>query len=354
MDLRELLDQKASVEKELKKELAAEVSLARKLNPHLIPFIEAVEEFSMRGGKRFRALLLLAGFRIGGGKNLNVALPAAAALETFQSWMLAHDDVIDHGERRRGGPTLHVAMAEFHDDNDLEGPDTDFGEGMAITLGDFMESVTVRTLLGCKVPEKRKVELLEEYSRMTRLTALGQMLDIRLGASQVDRVRESDVLLVHRLKSAVYTVSAPLRMGAILAGAGKGTLETLGKFGDDIGIAFQLRDDILGVGLSSEDVVGKSTNDLFEGKRTLLVVKAWQHGSPQEKRAIERALGNRLGTQKDLDAAIDVITDTGSLRYSEEMIASLRNRAFRSVKGFAKDDASLLRDIGTMLTERKL
>jgi geranylgeranyl diphosphate synthase type I len=354
MDLDDLLAWKPAIDKSLANVLSMEVQSVKKESPRLAPFLEAVQEFALRGGKRFRALLILAGYHVAGGKDLNVPLPAAVALETFQGWMLIHDDIIDHGETRRGGPTMHVSMAKFHSENDLAGIDTDFGEAIAITLGDLMESLTTRCFLTPEVPPERKLAVLSEYGRMTRLTALGQLLDIYLNASPIEKVREEDVLTVHRLKSAVYTVSSPLRMGAILAGASPRLLDTLGKVGDLLGVAFQLRDDILGLGVTTEEEVGKSTNDLFEGKRTLLLIEAWRRATPSGREAIEKVLGNPLASPRKLDAAIEVIKGTGSIEYSESKIAELRDEGFKLMKGIPTGQAELLRKIGHMLTERKV
>jgi geranylgeranyl diphosphate synthase type I len=354
MDLDDLLGWKPAIDKTLAEVLAREVQTVKKESPRLVPFLEAVQEFTLRGGKRFRALLILAGYHIAGGEDLNVPLPAAAALETFQGWMLIHDDIIDHGETRRGGPTMHVSMAKFHSEHDLAGIDTDFGEAIAITLGDLMESLTTRCFLLPNVPAERKLAVFAEYGRMTRLTALGQLLDIYLNSSPVGKVTEEDVLTVHRLKSAIYTVSSPLRMGAVLAGASPSLLEKLSSVGDLLGVAFQLRDDVLGLGLTSEAEVGKSTNDLFEGKRTLLVIEAWHRANLSGREALEKVLGNPLASPKKLDAAIEVIKGTGSLEYSEAKIEELRDQAFEMIKGIPKGQAELLRKIGLMLTERKV
>src|SRR5208282_306915 len=122
---------------------------------------------------------------------------------------------------------------------------------------------------------------------MTRLTAYGQLLDIRNGTLPPGDVNERDVLDVHRLKSAIYTVVSPLRVGALLGGTKPASLTDLEAAGTDLGIAFQLRDDVLGAGFDADES-GKSANDLVEGKRTLLVVRAWQKGSAQDRARLER------------------------------------------------------------------
>lgn len=355
MDLRELMGWRPKIETVLDRQLKSALVRSRRESPLLVPYLEAVREFNMRGGKRFRALLLLAGYHLAGGRDLRVPLPAAAALETFQGWMLAHDDVIDHGETRRGGPTLHVAMAARHDKLGWAGADADFGAGIAITLGDLLEPLTVEGLLACRVPPARTLAVLDEYRRMTEMTAYGQLLDITNGVRPVAQVTAKDVLTVHRLKSAVYTVTAPLRMGAILGGASPGLLKTLAAVGDPFGIAFQLRDDILGVGTSAVDEVGKSTNDLFEGKRTLLVVHAWKAGGRDARSALGRVLGNPLASPEQFEAALDTLEETGSFERSEAEIARLREGAFKVLDraALSSDRRALLREIGTMLTERQ-
>ena len=294
------------------------------------PYLEAVEEFTLRGGKRFRALLLLAGYWIATGKDPTPALPAAAALEQFQSWMLIHDDIIDHAETRRGGPTLHRAFAGRFPGAEETGTADAFGTGIGITLGDLEEPFTVDGLLAAPAPPARTIAALREYVRMTRETAYGQLLDIANGARPVGEVSERDVLTVHRLKSAVYTVAAPLRLGAILGGARPALLADLDRIGLDVGTAFQLRDDVLGAGFD-DGGSGKSANDLVEGKRTLLVVRAWTVGSEGQRAALARVLGRPGATPAEVDAAREAIRATGSLDYSERRIRALHRRALRRI-----------------------
>ncbi len=317
-------------------------------------YLDHLDEFTLRGGKRFRALLVLAGYHLVAGRSPRPVLPAAEALEHFQSWMLIHDDIIDHSELRRGGPTLHRRLAAPGTDG-LEAADPDdLGRGLAITLGDLEEPFTVRALLEGPATADRRLRGLAEYVRMTRLTAYGQLMDIRNGARPVDRVSESDVLLVHRLKSAVYSVSSPLVIGAILGGGRDPLLEELRAIGDDLGVAFQLRDDMLGTGFAPDDPE-KSANDLIEGKRTLLVVRAWQRGSPDDRATLARVLGRPSATPSEIAAARTVIESTGSRAYSEMRIAALERRALRRLDRSSQIAAArkpLVREISDRLIRR--
>jgi len=314
---------------ELERELARSYAGARRSAPASVrAYLDVNREFTLRGGKRFRAILVLAGYHIATGRPPRPALAAAAALEHFQSWMLIHDDIIDHAEERRGGPTVHRAMAAAHLRDHREGGSEDYGTGIAITLGDLEEPFTVEAILASPAPPAARLAALAEYARMTRLTAYGQLLDVRNGTIPAGSVTETDVLTVHELKSAVYTVVAPLKIGALLGGWTPARFADLERIGTDLGVAFQLRDDVLGAGFDAA-ASGKSSNDLVEGKRTLLVVRAWQNGSDADRARLSRVLGNPTANPEDVERAREVIRATGSLEYSERRISELTDRAIR-------------------------
>ncbi len=323
--------------------------------PTLRPYLDVNEEFTLRGGKRFRAILVLAGYHIATGRAPRPVLPAAAALEHFQSWMLIHDDIIDHSEERRGGPTVHRALRATHERERRQGSSDDYGTGIAITLGDLEEPFTVAGLLAVRVGPAARLGALAEYVRMTRLTAYGQLLDIRNGTLDPGGVTEDDVLAVHRLKSAMYTVACPLRIGATLGGLSRAGLDDLDSIGTDLGIAFQLRDDVLGAGFDS-GASGKSPNDLPEGKRTLLVIRAWADAGETDRTRLARVLGNAQATPEDVERAREVIRSTGSLAYSERRIEELASRALRRLdrsRSLRRSAKPLLREIAERLVRRK-
>jgi geranylgeranyl diphosphate synthase type I len=340
----------------LEKELEASYSRALRTAPAGVrPYLEVNDEFTLRGGKRFRAILLLAGYHIATGRNPRPVLSAAAAMEHFQSWMLIHDDIIDHAEERRGGPTVHREVAQAHRKDRREGSSEDYGVGIGITLGDLEEPFTVEAILSTRTPPSARLAALTEYVRMTRCTAYGQLLDIRSGSLDPASVSEDDVLAVHRFKSAIYTVASPLKIGAILGGSRPSRLQDLERFGTDIGIAFQLRDDVLGAGFDA-GATGKSANDLVEGKRTLLVVKAWANGSELDRSRLARVLGNAQATPEDVERARSVIRESGSLDYSEQRIAELTRSALRCVDRSRTIPARakpLLREVADRLVRRK-
>src|SRR5580658_4598496 len=149
VDLAALYRYVPSLERELQHDFAG---ARRAAPPVLRPYVDVNREFTLRGGKRFRAILVLAGYHLATGRPPRPALPAAAALEHFQSWMLIHDDIIDHSEERRGGPAVHRRLASLHHDAGQEGSSEDYGVGIGITLGDLEEPFTVEGILGTKAP----------------------------------------------------------------------------------------------------------------------------------------------------------------------------------------------------------
>ena len=353
MDLAALTRFLPSLERELRSSYGR---TSRRSPKEVQPYLDANEEFTLRGGKRFRALLVLAGYYISTGRPPRAALRAAAAMEHFQSWMLIHDDIIDHAEERRGGPSIHRELAQAHRRDRLSGSSEDYGVGVGITLGDLEEPFTVEEILSSPVGPAARLAALEEYVRMTRCTAFGQLLDIRNGALDPSTVREEDVLAVHRFKSAIYTVVSPLKIGALLGGSSLSRLRDLETFGTNIGIAFQLRDDVLGAGFDAEQS-GKSANDLVEGKRTLLVVRAWEQGSEADRSRLSRVLGNAQATPEDVDRARAVLRETGSLDYSERRIAALTKSALRCVdrsRTIPPRGKPLLREVADRLVRRKM
>jgi geranylgeranyl diphosphate synthase, type I len=340
----------------LKTELRSSYLRERRTAPATVrKYVDVNQEFTLRGGKRFRAILVLAGYHIATRRAPRPALRTAAALEHFQSWMLIHDDIIDHSEERRGGPTVHRSLAALHRRERGEGSSEEYGVGIAITLGDLEEPFTVDAILSTRVPATARLNALAEYVRMTRLTAYGQLLDIRNGTLDPGSVTEEDVLDVHRLKSAMYTVACPLRIGAILGGLSTGGLSDLESIGTDLGIAFQLRDDVLGAGFDADES-GKSSNDLAEGKRTLLVVRAWAAANEADRARLARVLGNAQATPEDVDRARQVIRSTGSLAYSERRIEELTARALARLdrsRNLQRAAKPLIREIADRLVRRK-
>jgi geranylgeranyl diphosphate synthase type I len=245
-------------------------------------FIEQTRAF-LTGGKRFRAICTLVGFASAtssspGGPDETNAIAVAAGLEFFHAAALVHDDIMDRSDTRRGKPSAHRAFDALHLRSGYAGDADRFGVSSALLFGDLLLAFSdelVTAGIGGQGPAGRRARA--EFNNMRRDVTVGQYLDI------VEEVAwpvvEADTALdrairVVTYKSAKYSIEAPLRIGAALGGADQEVLDGLSRFGLPLGIAFQLRDDLLGV-FGDEAQTGKPVgDDLREGKRTALIAIA--------------------------------------------------------------------------------
>ncbi len=231
----------------------------------LAPAFEALKSLVLRGGKRLRGVLLAAAFEACGGGDRAPIMPALVGFELLQAYLLIHDDWMDGDLVRRGGPTVHAALREVFGAAE--------GDAQAILTGDLAQALALEAITACAVPAERVGRAAKAVSVLLRNVTLGQMLDVR-GAVARYPERATALDHVYERKTASYTVTGPLEIGALLAGATDERVARLGAVARPLGILFQLRDDVLGV-FGDPAVTGKSdSSDLRQGKFTALVVEA--------------------------------------------------------------------------------
>ncbi|MFI6501224.1 polyprenyl synthetase family protein [Nonomuraea typhae] len=275
-------------------------------DPELAEGHRLLKEFVVKGGKRIRPLLCYWGARGAGGTDDAATVAAGAALELYHAGLLIHDDIMDGSELRRGRPTLHRSLARPTKHPVAE----PFGHCAAVLLG-VLAQAWADELLGAADPAVRAL-----FNQMRGEVIAGQYLDVQthLGPS-VDRA-----LTVIRFKTAKYTVERPLQIGGALAGAPGALLESYSRFGLPMGEAFQLRDDILGV-FGDPGITGKPvTDDLREGKATVLIALAFAEATGSALHLLRTWHGN-----PDLDDARaadlrQVIVESRALTRVESMI----------------------------------
>ncbi len=327
-------------------ELARRRTEVLAVDPRLAPDVDLLVEFVAGGGKRLRPEFLWCGWLAGGGQSngprVDPVLHVAAAVELLQACALVHDDIIDRSERRRGRPSTHRAVAKRHADAGLAGDPEHHGMSAALLLGDlalawaddlFLAGALASGALDRAAPVWRAVR--------TEVLA-GQLLDLVVTASTVadPDIQERDALRVSRYKTAAYTVERPLQLGAALAGAGPATVEALRGYGVDMGVAFQLRDDLLGV-FGDPGVTGKPAgDDLAEGKRTLLLAlaRAGLAGRP-ELAELDAGVG-----RPDADTArlAALIAGTGAVGAVEERITGLVRSGMAALQSLGPDGRTVV------------
>jgi geranylgeranyl diphosphate synthase type I len=312
---------KHKIDLELESFFDARIRKAGEVSPAATEAFEVLKEFSLRGGKRIRPMLTVFSYKGFGGKRESEIIKAALAVELMESFLLIHDDIIDQDELRRGYLTVHKIY-----ENRLRKKHgagicrrlSHYGDSVAIVIGDIASVLGSEAILSTDFPVRRKLRAVEKFNRVIINTCFGQILDIN--SENEKAMTEEDILTIHTLKTAIYTIEGPLHIGAILAGASQRNLEQLTRFAIPLGKAFQLNDDILGM-FGAQERIGKPVgSDIKEGKKTLLILKALEHANSGQKRAISQSLGNRSLSRAGIERVRKIVKDTGSLDYSRRLM----------------------------------
>jgi geranylgeranyl diphosphate synthase type I len=329
----------ALIQERIDDELSRHRSELEELGPDGAPVLDEAREF-LTGGKRLRARFAALGFQAVQPLNLfadpeqefSAMLDAACALELFHAAALIHDDVIDRSETRRGRLSAHHHFAKLHSSHGWRGEADHFGISTAILLGDLLQSWADEMFDRAvrAVPGQAGFGARVHFNRMRSEVAIGQYLDVLeeqqpTFAGEAEQLERSTRVLVY--KSAKYSVEAPLLIGAALAGAAEEQEQALREFGLPVGVAFQLRDDLLGV-FGDTAVTGKpSGDDLIEGKRTVLVTLARQALPATQQRVFDDMIGDRELDSEQLGMLQHTITMSGAVTQVEQMITRNVDRA---------------------------
>lgn len=297
-------------------------------------FVDAAAN-TLVGGKRLRALFAITGWQCVSTSALSPAaehpiVGVAAALEVFQAAALVHDDIIDRSDTRRGRPSAHRLLEAAHRTAGWQGSAQEHGTSAALLLGDLLVAWSDDLFEEAIQSAPHAASARAEYARMRRYVTVGQYLDIAEEAAYAtapDADQATRALRIASMKSARYSVQQPLLIGAAVGGATPEQLETLSSFGHDIGIAFQLRDDVLGV-FGDSAITGKpSGDDLREGKRTLLIAYTREKLDASARGGLDALIGDATLTDAQITHTQQLIRDTGALDRVEHDIALAFDRA---------------------------
>jgi geranylgeranyl diphosphate synthase type I len=271
------------------------------------------------GGKCLRSTFMYLGW-LAGAQDSDEALFASAGLELLHAFALLQDDVMDAASSRRGRPAAHIQFSQWHRNRQLSGPAERFGESAAILLGDLCLIWAEQMLRESGVDHRRLQQAWPRYDAMRTELALGQFADL---ASDIRDLPSMDTVLeVARRKSGNYTVRRPLEIGAAMSGCSDRTVSGLGRYGEAVGEAFQLRDDLLGV-FGAETVTGKpSGQDLIERKATSVVIAAHDLADPPTRRQLTELMNTADLDENAIERWRTLIVTTGAVQRIEDMISS--------------------------------
>ncbi|MCE5288877.1 MAG: polyprenyl synthetase family protein [Nocardiaceae bacterium] len=336
----------AAAEETLGRFFASRASIVESIGGAFPEVVEALRQYVLQGGKRVRPAFAWLGFRGAGGPASGPAADAAfgvaSALELLHACALIHDDIIDASLTRRGVATVHVDYAGRHRRAGFSGDSARYGESIAILLGDLALSWSEDMVTESGVEADAGVRLESVWSAMRTEVIAGQLLDIEAEVRGDETVEAA--LRVSRYKTAAYTIERPLQLGAALAGADDDLIAAYGRFGHDLGIAFQLRDDLLGV-FGDPALTGKpSGDDIREGKRTVLLAVALAKADvedPAAAQVIRESLGTEVSAER-LDDIRAILTRLGAVAEVERRIDELMKSALAALDGSTVTDEAKL------------
>ena len=287
---------------------------------------EASAHYISSGGKRLRPFIVTKASELFGGSSRK-AMPAAAAVELVHNFSLVHDDIMDNDNVRHNVPTVHAS----------------YGIPLAILAGDilFSKAFQLMSVGGLKegISEKSISEMVSRLSTACINVCEGQALDMRMAAEGVTAYSERDYIsMIEKKTASLFELSCSL--GVLSAdNCNKGDLERLSIFGKNIGIAFQLIDDLIGI-VGDPKVTGKAVgNDIREGKKTYPMVLVLEKADLQEKNTLLRIFGSRKTTDWELKDAIKIVSGLGIEQDIRTLAESYISRALLSIDGYIESES---------------
>lgn len=305
-------------------------------NPRLAEIYDEAAAFALQGGKRVRPRLCLAAYRVLSGRPADpppAVWRVASLLEILHAFMLVHDDLIDESATRRGRDTLHeryrVALERRSDRPAKRGAD------LGLIAGDLLFALGLRMLGASGLRGRPLAESLRFLSRMLVETGMGQALDVLHDDLPIDAVEESQINEAYLWKTARYTVSGPLALGAILAGAPPRVRRGVQRFGDLLGFGYQIRNDLEALRV---DPLRDECPDLDGGKRTYVLWRAHRDLDEHSRARLRDALELPPGPDRRA-RLLELIHSSGAPETCARLLRELRADAARALAESALDPA---------------
>jgi geranylgeranyl pyrophosphate synthase len=274
-----------------------------------------------RGGKRFRPVMCMLSCEAMGGDSRKL-LPIATSIEMFHNFTLSHDDIEDDSEMRRGKPCLHKI----------------YGIPLAINAGDGLFAMVWETSLLLDMPPKKIIEAQRILSDAFRRVLEGQGREIEWYQKNAWNITEQDYFEMVVGKTGAL-IAASCEVGAFLGGGKKRQRKILREFGNAVGIAFQIQDDILNI-IGKEEKYGKEIGgDISEGKRTLMVIDTLRKASKEDKERLVSILSERTKDQSKVKETIEILKKYNSHEYAKKKAEQLIIKAKKGLEKLPQTEA---------------
>ncbi|HSX32641.1 MAG TPA: polyprenyl synthetase family protein [Candidatus Saccharimonadales bacterium] len=307
-----------------------------------------------RGGKRIRGALVMVGYEMAGGTNRPMIIEAARAIEMLHTYILMIDDIQDRSKLRRGKPTAHEMLTDYHQRHNLKGDAAHAGMSLALMSAIAGGHAAQVVLANLDADPDARLKALSISNRTMVITAHGQTLDIM--NELVAAPSAEDVERVLEWKTALYTIINPLHVGMVLACASCEFTDAITPYGLHAGKAFQITDDILGI-YGDEAALGKTPgDDIREGKGTLLVLYALEHARPEDRQILQACLGKQDLTDNDLAQCRSIIKSCGALAHARKEAHTHTQAALAALESnkdmWSDTGMGFLRDLTLALQDR--
>ena len=309
---------------------------AKKVNKYLISKLkgnptslyDAASHLIIHGGKRLRPFMVIKSCEILGG-TINNAMPAASAVEMVHNFSLVHDDIMDNDEIRHGVPTTHKK----------------YGIPLAILAGDILFSKAYAVISNTKTSGDSTRDLVSRLAKACVDICEGQWLDVRMSQQKRIPSQKEYITMIGKKTAALFDVSCA--MGAICATKNQKDIENLSSFGRNLGIAFQITDDLIGVMGNTKITKKPVGNDLREGKKSLPILMAIKKSRGANKNNIMKVFGNSKATKADMQKAVNIIQSLGieeNVRNQAQKYAEKAQKSLSKYNGNAKNELLTLLD----------
>lgn len=305
---------------------------------------ESLEELKRlsSGGKRVRGYLVKLG-QLLFGKNDDSYVDLAAALEIFQTAILIHDDIIDEADKRRGMDTIN-SKYKGH-----------IGISKAICIGDLGFFISYRIINNANISKELKEEIIKVYSKTLHNTVNGEIVDVELPLKDINYHKNMSEKIIYDIyvnKTAWYTIIGPILIGAASAGATEEEKQKLIEMGTHLGIAFQIKDDLLGL-YSTDNEMGKTLNDIKEGKQTIIYKYAIDHASNKDLEVIKKYYGNSNVTEEGDRIIIDLFDKLGARKNAERLVKEYTDKGIYIINEMDVQNKELFMEFANYLLIRE-